>query len=141
MQLLDEELHVSQELPTISIFQSKNPQKISDLMKVAGFSLKSSVLILQTLQNQNLMVAVDRHLQRSLKSLGWVHPLSTSETETSLMVTLWLPKEEYANINNVIAGICQLLQLNATKNHVLRLSIENNVHNLVSKMIFKKQKK
>ena len=114
------------------------PTKLTDLMQVAGFSLKSSVLILQTLLQMPLMVAVDRHLQRSLLSLGWVHSNSSSFEETAVMVTYWLPPKEYSEINNVIAGICQLLQRKQYQSRIIQLAIREGIHHMVEKMIVKR---
>ena len=105
---------------------------MNELMTVAGFSLKSSTLILQTLKNKPIMVAVDRHLERSLLPLGWVHKESSSPTECSVHIGQWLPKNEFIQVNNIIAGLCQLLQVNATKHKVMRLANEFGVKQLVT---------
>ena len=68
-------------------------------MMVGGFSLKSSSLVLQTLYNKPMLVAVDRHLQRAFKNLEWVDDKSSSDIETSIHVSQWLPEAEFININ------------------------------------------
>ena len=107
------------------------PSTVNELMMVAGFSLKSATLILQTLQNKPIMVAVDRHLSRSFLCLGWVHKKASSPTECSIHVGQWLPKEEFIAVNNVIAGLCQLLQGNTTKHRVLRLANQFGVKSYI----------
>ena len=91
-------------------------------MTVSGFSLKSATLVLQTLRKKPFMVAVDRHLRRSLIGLKWVHEECSSPTECSVQISQWLPKSEYIHVNNIIAGLCQLLQMKTTKHRVLRLA-------------------
>ena len=78
------------------------------------------------------MVAVDRHLQRYLIGLGWVHEECSSPTECSVQISQWLPETEYININNVIAGLCQLLQNKSSKHKVLRLANTFDVKDLVA---------
>ena len=103
-------------------------------MKIAGFSLKSSSLILQTFYDKSIMVAVDRHLHRSFLELGWVHSGCTSDIESSVHVGTWLPMEEFININNVIAGLCQLLQTTYIKDLVKKTADEHHVTEIISKL-------
>ena len=108
------------------------PKQLSNLMTVAGYSLKSSALVLQTFYNKPMMVAVDRHLHRSFLALGWVHAKSSTDVESSINIGMWLPFEEYIGVNNVIAGICQLLQDSKTRNHILSLSKTFGVETMIT---------
>ena len=112
----------------------KIPSTVNELMMVAGFSLKSASLVLQTLLCKPIMVAVDRHLLRSFAALEWVHPDSTNATECSVQISQWLPVEEYIAVNNLIAGLCQLLQVNATKHKLLRLANQFGIKKDVDKL-------
>ena len=104
-------------------------------MLFLGFGLKSATLILQTYLNKPIVVCVNPHLQRTFKKFNWVHHDSSSADESAIQVSLWLDITEFININNVIAGIQQLLQSKKTKEMVRRISKECGVYHLVCKVL------
>ena len=91
---------------------------------------------MQTLTAQSIMVAVDCHLHRSFVELDWVHADTKTPLESSILISYWLPKEEYININNIIAGLCQLLQSKKYRDEVLSLSKESHCYHLVKKLYY-----
>ena len=120
------------------------PASLEEMMNLEGFGLKSATLILQTFHNKPFMVCVDRHLHRSFKKLGWVHPGSKTPEESSIQVSLWLLEDEFININNLVAGIAQLLQDKKKRHIVLRSAKQQCVEYLVNPLfatLTKKDKK
>ena len=77
------------------------------------------------------MVAVDRHLHWSSIGLKWVHEECSFPTECSVKISQWLPKSEYIHVNNLIAGLCQLLHMKTTKHRILRLAKSFGVKNQI----------
>ena len=79
-----------------------------------GMQKKSACLLLSTVCRRPFGVPVDRHLKIAFRNLGWVYPNCRDATEMAELVELWLPTEETAQLNNVIAGIRQLVQAGET---------------------------
>ena len=87
MQLLDKNcIYIKSYFEYLHQNANEVPCDLINLMMINGFSLKSASLIIQTLSEKPIMVAVDRHLHRCLKSMQWVHPNSSSDIETSIHV-------------------------------------------------------
>jgi hypothetical protein len=86
------------------------PSSSAELMQFYGFDLKSAALILhQVYGNHKYGVAIDRHMGRGAINLGWVHPDTTDPLEMALMIQTWLKPMYHGRVNNVVAGLLQLL--------------------------------
>jgi endonuclease III len=63
----------------------------AEMMIFYGFGLTSAALILDQVYGNCPAIAVDIHLGRAFKSLGWVHSLTTDPTEVAVQVHSFLP--------------------------------------------------
>lgn len=96
--------------------KGKLPSSSAELMQVFGFDLKSAALILQQVYgNHKYGIAIDRHMGRGAINLGWVHPDTKDPLEMALMIQSWLKPMYHERVNNVVAGLLQLLD---EKDHV-----------------------
>ena len=86
------------------------PSSSAEMMQVFGFDLKSAALILhQVYGDHKYGVAIDRHMGRAVANLGWIHPDTKDPLEMALMIQTWLPRMYHARVNNIVAGLLQLL--------------------------------
>jgi hypothetical protein len=90
--------------------QNGIPQTVEQCLCLYGMRKKSACLFLSAFLGKPVGVPVDRHLQAAFKNLKWVHPECTNATAMSHMIELWLPMEDTADINNVVAGLRQMFQ-------------------------------
>ena len=85
------------------------PLTLGHLTCFYGLQKKSACLLLTAVAGQPFGIPVDRHLLNAFRNLGWVYRGCANATEMSYLVELWLPKEETAIMNDVIASIRQLV--------------------------------
>jgi endonuclease III len=87
------------------------PLEVEPLMRFYGFGLKSASLILNAVLGENCGIAVDVHLARIMKKLGWCVWATKDETKMSLCVAKWLDRQYWGKVNDLLAGLSQLLVL------------------------------
>ena len=89
--------------------QTSLPRTLEELTCLKGIGKKSACLLLQAALGIQAGIAVDRHLMRAGKALGWI-PDSCSDSDTSLASSYlerFIPECDYAAVNNVVSGLCQ----------------------------------
>jgi endonuclease III len=94
------------------------PRTVEACLAVYGMQKKSACLFLSSVFGCPVGIPVDRHLAQGFRNLGWVSPDCSDPTLMSMQVELWLPMEETAEINNVIAGLRQLYQKREYKDSI-----------------------
>ena len=115
--------------------QPKLPRKLDEMVKVYGIGKKSAALILEAVyRDRRGGVAVDRHLKRAFPALHWVHSGTKDETEMSVQVEWWLPKDEWHNVNLVICGLMQLLQAE-DKAKLVKIMAQNSSDPLINGLV------
>ena len=86
------------------------PYTLGNFVCFFGMRKKSACLFLSAVCGRPFGIPVDRHLKAAFLNFGWVHPNSIDETCMSYQVELWLPMDEIADVNNVLASLRQLYQ-------------------------------
>jgi endonuclease III len=86
------------------------PKTVESCACVYGMQKKSACLFLHSVFDAPVGIPVDRHLSAAFLNLNWVAPNCVDPTVMSHQVELWLPMNETAEINNVVAGLRQLYQ-------------------------------
>jgi hypothetical protein len=100
------------------------PYTLENFVCFYGFKKKSACLFLSAVCGRPFGIPVDRHLKAAFLNCGWVHPNSIDETCMSYQVELWLPMEETADINNVLASLRQLYQKSDFRRMLRKLATE-----------------
>jgi endonuclease III len=88
----------------------KLPLTVQEFIRFYGFGHKSAALILTTVLGHNVGIPCDRHLLRIFHQLGWVSCDIVNETKVALCVESWLAVVYWAEVNDVLAGLAQLLE-------------------------------
>ena len=81
------------------------------------------------------MIAVNRYLKQSFTKLEWIHNNTTDSIEIAIQVNKWLLLYKYININNIIAGLNQLLQKKKLRNIIIEYSKKINKYLFIKKLI------
>jgi endonuclease III len=88
------------------------PKSVLELTCYLGMGKKSACLLLNAMDPKLVVgIPVDRHLATAFRSLGWVDPNQKDETIISKEVEQWMPSEEWAECNVVVAGLRQVWQI------------------------------
>lgn len=91
-------------------------------------------MILNLVLGYQVGVPIDRHLAEGAVDLGWC-AVSKFETELiSAMVETWLPQEEWGEVNNVLAGLRQLLVIKSKAEHVRQKANDLGCLHLLQKL-------
>jgi endonuclease III len=91
------------------VADSQLPLSVDSVMRFYGFWHKSAALILSAVTGTNHGIPCDRHLFRCFKGLGWIDEDTKDETKVALTIETWLPQKEWGNVNDLLAGLGQLL--------------------------------
>jgi hypothetical protein len=86
------------------------PRTVPECIPIYGMQKKSACLFLHSVFDAPVGIPVDRHLSAAFLNLKWVDQNCTDPTVMSHQVELWLPMQETAEMNNVLAGLRQLYQ-------------------------------
>jgi endonuclease III len=116
--------------------QGTLPSKPSEIMVVYGMALKSAALVLHCVYGgTSPAIAVDRHLSKAFKGLGWVHRDTRNDEEIAVEVQHWLPRHKWGSINTTVAGLMQLLKKKDTNPKVKRQAERLGISDLVDRLL------
>lgn len=88
------------------------PTTLDGLLSLPGIGPKMAHLVMNVGWNNVQGICVDTHVHRICNRLGWVsRPGTRQETltpeETRVSLQMWLPKEEWVQINPLLVGFGQ----------------------------------
>ena len=83
------------------------PTQLHELTCLRGLQKKSACLLLQAALGRVAGIPVDRHLLSAGKALGWIPEDCHDTFEASLFLEPIVPEGQYADMNNVVSGLCQ----------------------------------
>ena len=86
----------------------KLPVALHEVIYYYGFAMKSAALILHAVYGREFGIACDVHLNRIFQSFGWIRE-TTDPTRIACTVMTWLESEYWSEVNNVFAGMAQLV--------------------------------
>jgi len=114
-------------------FEGQVPMDMETLIKYEQVGPKIAVLTLQTVHGINAGIPVDRHLRRVFGAFGWSSKC-TSDEETMHHVQLIIPKEYWPGMNDYLAGLCQMLQIQSQRKAILKEAEGRVSVSLIKKM-------
>ncbi|KAJ7063714.1 DNA glycosylase [Mycena amicta] len=90
-------------------FNGDVPQTIEELLTLRGVGPKVGHLTLQNAWNITAGIAVDVHVARITRRLGWHHFTKGKEDKARVSLESWLPKEFWRDINPLLVGFGQTI--------------------------------
>ena len=116
------------------------PTDLRELTCLRGIEKKSACLLLQAALGVEVGIPVDRHLMTAGKALGWIPEDCNDPTKASLLLEAIVAPDQYAAMNNVVSGLCQMAaKSNQNMEFILQTAQEmGKVHHETIKKVFRK---
>jgi len=103
-------------------YMAKVPAGVEDLCKLPGIGPKIAHVVVVINSEKPQGIGVDVHVHRICNQLRWVK--SSSPEQTRVQLQRWLPYSEWADVNLVMVGLGQ--QLNVARAALLRRCFETS---------------
>eukprot|EP00292_Cryptomonas_paramecium_P012457 CAMPEP_0113723906 /NCGR_PEP_ID=MMETSP0038_2-20120614/38738_1 /TAXON_ID=2898 /ORGANISM="Cryptomonas paramecium" /LENGTH=367 /DNA_ID=CAMNT_0000653657 /DNA_START=196 /DNA_END=1299 /DNA_ORIENTATION=+ /assembly_acc=CAM_ASM_000170 len=102
-------------------YEGNLPPTVAGLCELPGVGPKMAYILARVAFGRVEGIGVDTHMHRILNVLGWVHSRTPEQTRKQLEA--WLPREEWAEVNQLLVGLGQSLQQPPLRAGLLRLCI------------------